>query len=164
MATASASTSEPQQQPQLAPPKHPRMPAVMNWEESVNYFVSKGNISRVAIYDQGGKPLAGTPDLQFQDGDVRSIYNCVKLPLNVFHKYRFGLFLGAERFICFKVDSLTMIGVSRDSLYVAHLCDNVMILAFVALQGPETRVSCLGEVWTFAQELKSHMEVSQFVQ
>jgi len=145
-------------------PAATRVPGVMNWEESINYFVGKGKIQRAAIFEHGGKMLAGTPDMQLSDQDIRAIVHCVGLPLNVFHKFRFGLFIGQVRYVCFKVDDRTMLGVSRDDLFVAHICDNVLILSFVELNKPETDVSCLGEVWTFAQELKSNMDVSQLVQ
>lgn len=143
-----------------------RTPGVMSWEESINYFVGKGNVTRAAIYDNGGKPLAGSPDMQISDQDIRAIAHSVALPedVHVSHRVRFGLFIGQVRYICFKVDSKTMIGISREDLFVAHLCDNVMILAYVMLSLPESNVSCLGEVWTFAEELKSHMAVSHLVQ
>jgi hypothetical protein len=145
-------------------PQQPQTPGVMNWVESINYFVGKGKVSRAAIYDNGGKPLAGSPDIQIPDQDVRAISACVSIPVNVYHRTRFGLFIGQVRYICFKVDNSTVIGITKDELFVAHHCDNVLILAFVPVTLPESSTSCLGEVWTFAQELKSHMEVSQFVQ
>jgi len=135
----------------------------MSWEESINYFVGKGKINRAAIYDTGGKPLAGSEDLQVSDQDVRAVINCVSLPVDKFHKVRFGLFIEHIRYICFKVDERTLIGISREDLFVAHQCDNVLILAYIPLAAQETNVSCLGEVWTFAEELKTHMAVSQLV-
>lgn len=146
-----------------SPTQQTRTPGVMSWEESINYFVGKGKISRAAIYDHGGKPLAGSPDMQIPDQDVRAIGHCVNLPVDHFHKVRFGLFIGQVRYICFKVDGKTLIGISREDLFVAHQCDSVMILSYIALAVPESNVSCLGEVWTFAEELKSHMEVSQLI-
>lgn len=144
--------------------KPPRTPGVMNWVESINYFVGKGKVSRAAIYDSGGKQLAGSPDLQIPDQDVRAISACVSIPVDVYHRIQFGLFIGQVRYICFKVDNRTVIGITKDELFVAHHCDNVMIIAFVPVTLPESSTSCLGEVWTFAEELKSHIEVSQFVQ
>lgn len=141
-----------------------RTPGVMSWDESINYFVGKGKIGKAGIYDTGGKQLAGSENLQVSDQDIRSIEHCVSLPVDKFHKVRFGIFIEQVRYICFKVDSKTLIGVSREDLFVAHMCDNVLILAYIPLGVEETNVSCLGEVWTFAEELKSHMAVSQLVQ
>ena len=141
----------------------PRTPGAMNWVESINYFMGKGTIQKAAIFDNGGKPLAATQDLQMSDQDARAIKKCVSLPINVYDRTQFGLFIGQIRYLCFKVDSRTMIGVTKEELFVAHLCDDVMILAFVSIL-VDTSTSCLGEVWTFAQELKSHIEVSTFVQ
>ncbi|KAL4236091.1 hypothetical protein ACF0H5_004477 [Mactra antiquata] len=144
--------------------QQPQGAGFMNFEDSINYFVGKGKVSKAAIYDSGGKPLAGTSDMQISDQDVRAIANCVSIPINVYHRIRFGLFIGNVRYICFKVDSQTVIGITKDEIFVAHQCDTVMIIAFVQLAQQKTDVSCLGEVWNFAEELKSHMEVSTFVQ
>lgn len=153
----------PVQQQQLLP-QQPRVPGFMSLDDSINYFVGKGKVTKAAIYDSGGKPLAAVPDMQVSDQDVRAIANCVSIPINVYHRDRFGLFIGNIRYICFKVDTRTLIGITKEELFVAHQCDTVMIIAFLELNTYETKASCLGEVWNFAEELKSHMEVSTFVQ
>lgn len=141
----------------------PRTPGAMNWVESIDYFIAKGKVSRAGIFDNGGKELAGTPDLQISDQDARAIKHCVDLPVNIYDRTKFGVFLSQSRYVCLKVDSRTLIGMNKEELFVGHRCDDVLIIAFVPLR-VDTSVSCLGEVWTFAEELKSHMEVSQFVQ
>ena len=135
----------------------------MNWAESINYFLGKGKIRKAAIYSDGGKPLAATQDLQLPDQDVLALMRCVAIPVNIYDRTQFGLFIGQINYLCFKIDNSTLVGLTKEELFVAHSCDNVMIVAFIPIV-TETSVSCLGEVWTFAQELKSRMEVSQFVQ
>lgn len=146
------------------PTPQPRKSAAMNYMESIHYFLGKGKVSKAAIFDRGGKPLAGSPDLNISDQEARAISACVSIPVDVYNRTQFGLFIGQINYICFKVDNQTVIGITKDELFVAHHCDDVMILAFIGVSLPETKISCLGEVWTFAQELKSHMEVSNFVQ
>ncbi|KAL3868640.1 hypothetical protein ACJMK2_041423 [Sinanodonta woodiana] len=134
----------------------------MNWVDSINYFIGKGKVQKVAIYDCGGKPLAATPELQFADQEVLGIIKCVNIPFNIYSRSQFGLFIGHTKYLCFKADDKTMIGLTEDDLFVAHICDSVMILAFITIS-VNADISCLGEVWTFAQELRSKMEVSMFV-
>ena len=135
----------------------------MNWVESINYFIGKGKVKKAAIFSDGGKPLATSPDLQIPDQDVLSLMRCVSIPVNIYDRSQFGLFIGQVNYLCFKIDNSTLVGLTKEELFVAHRCDNVLILAFIPVI-VETNTSCLGEVWTFAQELKSRMDVSQFVQ
>lgn len=147
-----------------APAKPSRKSAAMDYTESIHYFLGKGKVSKAAIFDSGGKMLAGSDDISISDQDARALSACVSIPVDVYHRNQFGLFIGQVHYICFKVDNQTVIGLTKDELFVGHHCDNVLIVAYIPVNIPDTKVSCLGEVWTFAEELKSHMEVSTFVQ
>lgn len=147
----------------MEPLKPARTVGVMNWQERIDYLVGKGRISRVAIFGIGGKPLAGTTGLHIPDLDIVALCECVDLPLNVYNRSNFGLFIGQVQYLCLKVNANTLLGISKEDLFVAHRCDNVLILAFVPML-TDTTVSCLSEVWTFSEELKSHIEVSHLVQ
>lgn len=136
----------------------------MNYVDSIDHFLGKGKVSKAAIFDRGGKPLATSPDLKISDQEARAISACISIPVDLRRKTQFGLFIGKINYICFKVDNKTVIGVNKDKLFVAHHCDDVMIVAFVRVVLPEGRTSCLCEVWNFAEELKTKLDVSNFMQ
>lgn len=133
----------------------------MNWVELVNNFIQKGTVERAAIFNADGNCLASTNSSISRD-DVIAILRGLKTRMVLGNKANFGLFIDNNRYVCFKADDNTVIGHTVDSLFVANLCDDVVILAFVTVK-PETESSCLGEVWTFAQELRTKMEISAFI-
>lgn len=133
----------------------------MNWVELVNNFIQKGTVERAAIFHSNGSCLAST-NSSISSDDVMAILRGLNTRIVLGNKTNFGLFIENNRYVCFKADDDTVIGHTVDSLFVANRCDDVVILAFVAIK-PEAEFSCLGEVWTFAQELRTKMEISAFI-
>lgn len=134
----------------------------MNWTELNNYFIGKGKVNRAAIFDRKGKNLACSPGLQIPEDEVITIIRCLDSICKGLDRPHFALFFGDARFLCFRPTTRTMIGRTRADFFVAHLCDDVIIFAFSPLL-QESNISCIGEVWTFAREVQSRMEISAFI-
>ncbi|KAK3089174.1 hypothetical protein FSP39_001458 [Pinctada imbricata] len=137
-------------------------PEKMNWIQLMQYFVGKGKITRAALYDKKGKLLAANEDPKIPQDEIISITKCLDTNYVVLNKPHFGLFFGDERYLCFRAAENTIIGRTADDFFVAHACEDVVIIAFTRIV-VEPKFSCLGEVWTFARELRSRMEISAFI-
>lgn len=149
--------------PSVSPDNPPSKPARMNWKEMMNYFIGKGKIKRAAIFDLKGKCLASTEKEKLIPSDEATTLS--KFLGTEFHgltQSHFGLFFGETRYICFRVTKNTIVGWTTTDFFVAHLCQDILIMGFASIE-VEPSFSCIGEVWTFANELRSRMEISAFI-
>lgn len=139
-----------------------RKSVAMDWGEMILAFVAKGRINKAAIFDRKGKCMSTSPDLKIPQDEVISVVRCLDAEFVSLNKPHFGLFFGEDRFICFRADKSTVIGLTKTAFFVAHMCDDVLIFAFSDML-EESNVSCLAEVWTFAREVRSRMDLSAFI-
>lgn len=145
------------------PDNPPSKPARMNWVEMLNYFIGKGKIERAAIFDVKGKCLSSSENERNIPADEAvTICKYLASEFRGLTQPHFGLFFGETRYMCFRVTKNTIIGWTKSDFFVGHICQDVLIIAFSSIE-IEPKFSCIGEVWTFANELRSRMEISAFI-
>lgn len=140
----------------------PKQTGAMDWVEMVSKLISKGRVKQAAIFDIKGKCLSASKDLIIPQDEVLSVVRVLDSEFALLNKPQFGLFFGELRYICFRADKSTVLGLTQNDFFVAHKCDDILIFAFCDIK-TESEVSCIGEVWTFAREVKSRMEISTFI-
>lgn len=149
--------------PPVSPSNPPSKPARMNWDEMMKYFVGKGKIKRAAIFDLKGKRLASTEtEKHIPSDEATTLCKFLDTEFQGLTQSHFGLFFGETRYICFRVTKNTIVGWTKSDFFVAHLCQDILIMGFATIE-LEPSFSCIGEVWTFANELRSRMEISAFI-
>lgn len=146
----------------VTPDNPPSKPARMNWIEMMNYFIGKGKIKRAAIFDLKGKCLASSEKERSIPAEATTIFKYLGTEFKGLTQSHFGLFFGEHRYICFRVTKNTIVGWTKTDFFVGHICQDVLIIAFASIE-VEPNFSCIGEVWTFANELRSRMEISAFI-
>jgi hypothetical protein len=134
----------------------------MNWTDMMNLFVGKGHVRRAAIFDLEGKCLAASEDPNIPHDEITSIVRCLNENYAVLNKPIFALFFGEERFVCFRATPNTIVGRTEKDFFVAYRCDEHLIVAFADII-VNPKISCIGEVWTFGNEIRSRMEISAFI-
>jgi len=146
----------------LKPLQHKKPPGAMDWVQIIGGFIAKGRVKRAAVFDRGGKCLTSSKELKIPQDEVISVVRCMDTEFVGLNKPHFGLFFGEDRYLCFRADKKTIIGLTRVEFFVAHIYEDIVIFAFADLEA-DTNVSCIGEVWTFAREVRSKMELEALI-
>jgi hypothetical protein len=145
------------------PDNPPSKPARMNWVEMMNYFIGKGKVKRAAIFDLKGKCLSSSEkERSIPADEAVTICKYLGSEFQGLTQPHFGLFFGDIRYMCFRVTKNTIVGWTTTDFFVGHICQDVLIIALATIE-MEPNFSCIGEVWTFANELRSRMEISAFI-